>query len=80
MIVRGGTVVLPGAMPVVADVAGPSFPSGGAFVDLVPVRDGYVTQAVASALDVTERAQQSLEEAIAERLGDGRHLLIFGQL
>jgi predicted ATPase len=60
----------------VSDVAGPSFPSGGAFVDLVPVRDGYVAQAVAAALDVTERAQQPLEDAIAERLGDGRHLLI----
>jgi predicted ATPase/DNA-binding CsgD family transcriptional regulator len=61
---------------VIAELAAASFPSGGAFVDLVPVRDGYVAQAVAAALDVTERSQQSLEDAIAERLGDGRSLLI----
>src|SRR5206468_2479553 len=30
------------------------FPSGGAFVDLVPVRDGFVARAVATALGVTE--------------------------
>ena len=61
---------------VIGEAAGPAFPSGGAFVDLVPVRDGYVAQAVAAALDVTERPLQSLEDAIAERLGDGRCLLI----
>jgi predicted ATPase/DNA-binding CsgD family transcriptional regulator len=61
---------------VIAAAAGPSFPSGGAFVDLVPVRDGYVAQAVAAVLGVTERPQQSLADAIVERLGDGRSLLI----
>jgi hypothetical protein len=39
---------------VIADAAARSFPAGGAFVDLVPVRDGYVAQAVASMLDVIE--------------------------
>ncbi|MFC7588297.1 ATP-binding protein [Nonomuraea antimicrobica] len=53
-----------------------SFPSGGAFVDLVPVSEAYVAQAVAAALGVTERPDQHLHEAIAERLGDGRALLI----
>jgi predicted ATPase len=61
---------------VVAALAAPSFPSGGAFVNLVPVSEGYVAQAVAAALDVAERSQQSLADAVAERLGDGRSLLI----
>ncbi|MFC4121596.1 ATP-binding protein [Nonomuraea zeae] len=53
-----------------------SFPGGGAFVDLVPVGEAYVAQAVAAALGVTERPDQHLHEAIAERLGDGGALLI----
>ncbi|MEQ4299837.1 LuxR C-terminal-related transcriptional regulator [Plantactinospora sp. B6F1] len=59
-----------------AEAAGPSFPSGGAFVDLVPARGGYVAQAVAAALGVSERPQQSLEDAVVERLGEGRSLLV----
>src|SRR5690606_19093557 len=54
----------------------PSFPYGGAFVDLVPVRDGFVAEAVAAALDVAERPGQPLEDAIADRLGRGRALLV----
>jgi predicted ATPase/DNA-binding CsgD family transcriptional regulator len=59
-----------------AAVVAESFPAGGAFVDLVPVRDGYVAQAVAAALGVTQRPQQSLADAVAERLRDGRSLLV----
>ncbi|WP_197093924.1 ATP-binding protein [Nonomuraea sp. SBT364] len=60
----------------VAEAAAPSFPLGGAFVDLVPVRDGFVAQAVASALGVTERPGQTLEDAVARHLGRGRSLLV----
>ncbi|MBF8184572.1 AAA family ATPase [Nonomuraea sp. K274] len=60
----------------VAGAAQGSFSSGGAFVDLVPVGEAYVAQAVAAALGVTERPDQHLQEAIAERLGDRRTLLI----
>ncbi|SIM69846.1 ATP-binding protein [Micromonospora cremea] len=76
------TVVGPGGMGKtrlagqVAAAAGPSFPSGGAFVDLVPARGGYVAQAVATALGVSERPQQSLEDAVVERLGESRSLLV----
>jgi predicted ATPase/DNA-binding CsgD family transcriptional regulator len=61
---------------VIAKDAAPAFPLGGAFVDLVPVRDGYVWQAVAAALGVTEHAQQSLEQAVKERLARGRSLVV----
>ncbi|MGW0068095.1 ATP-binding protein [Streptosporangium sandarakinum] len=61
---------------VVAGDAAPSFPAGGAFVDLVPVGGGFVAQAVAAALGVTERPRQPLEDAVAERLGRGRSLLV----
>ncbi|SCL46534.1 Predicted ATPase [Micromonospora citrea] len=56
--------------------AAPSFPFGGAFVDLVPVRDGFVAQAVATALGVAEQAQQPLLAAIVSRLGQDRALLV----
>lgn len=61
---------------VIAEAAAVSFPGGGAFVDLVPVRDGFVAQAVAAALGVAERPQTPLENAIAERLGQHRSLLV----
>ncbi|MBB4778604.1 ATP-binding protein [Actinomadura livida] len=60
----------------VAESAAPAFPLGGAFVDLVPVRDGFVAEAVASALGVTERPGQALEDAVARHLGRGRSLLV----
>ncbi|GGP03996.1 ATP-binding protein [Nonomuraea glycinis] len=53
-----------------------SFSCGGAFVDLVPVRDAFVAEAVAAALGVSERPQQPLEDAIADRLGRDRVLLV----
>jgi len=61
---------------VVAEAAASSFPSGVAFVDLVPVRDGFVAQAVAATLGLVESPQQPLESAIAERIGRGRVLLV----
>ncbi|MET8007586.1 ATP-binding protein [Nonomuraea glycinis] len=60
----------------VARAAQGSFSPGGAFVDLVPVGEAYVAQAVAAALGVTEHPDQHLQEAIAEWLGDRRTLLI----
>ncbi|MFI9598038.1 ATP-binding protein, partial [Nonomuraea sp. NPDC052265] len=53
-----------------------SYPAGGAFVDLVPVRDGFVAQAAAKVLGVSERAQQPLEDAVIERLRRDRALLV----
>ncbi len=61
---------------VVAGDAVALFPSGGAFVDLVPVRGGFVARAVATTLGVTEGSHQPLEEAVAARLGTGRWLLV----
>jgi predicted ATPase/DNA-binding CsgD family transcriptional regulator len=60
----------------VARAAGSLFPSGRMFIDLIPVREGYVAQALAAALGVSERPRESLEEAIVARIGDGRFLLI----
>ncbi|WP_336206365.1 ATP-binding protein [Nonomuraea sp. LPB2021202275-12-8] len=59
-----------------AVVAAPALPYGGAFVDLAPVRAEFVAQAVAAALGVVEGPQQPLKEALAERLGQGRSLLV----
>jgi DNA-binding CsgD family transcriptional regulator len=60
----------------VAESAAPSYPAGGAFVDLVPVRAGFVVPAVAGGLGVTERPPRSLEDAVIERLGVGRSLIV----
>ncbi len=49
---------------------------GGAFVDLVPVREGFVAQAVAAALGAGEGAQQPLLDAIVDRLRLGETLLV----
>ena len=59
----------------VARAAG-SFPSGRVFIDLVPVREGHVAQAVAAALGASERPGDPLEDAVAARLGDSRSLLV----
>jgi predicted ATPase len=61
---------------VIAAAAGHSFLPGGAFADLVPVRDALVSQAVATALGVTERPGEPLDRAIIGRLSHGRRLLI----
>src|SRR5262249_56213462 len=60
----------------VAQAAGSLFPSRRMFIDLIPAREEYVAQAVAAALGVSERPGESLEDAIAARMGDGRFLLI----
>ena len=56
--------------------AASSFPSGCAFADLVPVREGFVVQSVASVLGVSERPQQPLAEAVLEYLAGRRALLV----
>ncbi|MCI4066838.1 LuxR C-terminal-related transcriptional regulator [Micromonospora sp. R77] len=60
----------------VGTAAAPAFPHGGAFIDLVPVREDFVAQAVATVLGVTEQVQQPLLAAITDRLGRGRRLLV----
>jgi predicted ATPase/DNA-binding CsgD family transcriptional regulator len=59
-----------------ARAVGSLFPSGRMFIDLIPVREGYVAQALAAALGLSERPRETLEDAIAARMGDGRFLLI----
>jgi predicted ATPase/DNA-binding CsgD family transcriptional regulator len=61
---------------VVAEAAAPSFQQGVGFVDLIPASDALVTQAVATALSVTERTGQPLDQAVIGRLGRGSRLLI----
>ena len=56
--------------------AASSFPSGCAFADLVPVREGFVVQSVASVLGVSERPQQPLAEAVLDYLAGRRALLV----
>jgi predicted ATPase len=60
----------------VAAAAAAGFPFGGAFVDLVPVRAGFLTDAVAAGLQVADGAQQPLIEAIVDRLARGSSLLV----
>ena len=54
----------------------PAFPSGCLFVDLVPVAGGFVIQAVAALLGVTEEPGQLLEKAVLDHLAEGRWLLV----
>jgi len=61
---------------VVAEAAAPGYPAGGAFVDLVPVRAGFLVPTVAAALGVTDRPPRSLEDGVVKRLGAGRSLLV----
>jgi predicted ATPase/DNA-binding CsgD family transcriptional regulator len=61
---------------VIAERVAPVFVAGGAFVDLVPVTSGFVVQAVAAALGVTERPQEPLERVVHERMREGRSLLV----
>jgi predicted ATPase/DNA-binding CsgD family transcriptional regulator len=60
----------------IAREAAPSYPSGCAFVDLVPVAEGFVTQAVAALLGVTEEPGQLLDKAVLDHLAAGRWLLV----
>ena len=59
-----------------AEAACTEYPFGGVFVDLVPVREGFLTQAVATLLGVTERPGRSLDVALHEHLARGRSLLV----
>jgi predicted ATPase/DNA-binding CsgD family transcriptional regulator len=72
------TLLGPGGMGKtrLAAVVAAAYPADGAFVDLVPVRDGLVARAVAAALDVTEQPPQPLDRALTERLRTGRTLLV----
>ncbi|TDW83509.1 LuxR C-terminal-related transcriptional regulator [Kribbella sp. VKM Ac-2566] len=63
------------ALRVAADIAD-NYPYGGAVVDLVPVRPGFVVAAVAEALQATEQPPQTLADAVLERLKRGRTLLV----
>jgi predicted ATPase/DNA-binding XRE family transcriptional regulator len=59
-----------------AEVAAARYPFGAVFVDLVPVRAGFVSQAVAALLGVTEGPGRSLDAALHEYLARGRSLLV----
>ena len=63
------------ALRIAAEV-GENYPYGGAVVDLVPVRAGFVVAAVAEALQVREQPPQTLVDAVLERLTRGRTLLV----
>jgi len=59
-----------------AEATATQYPFGAVFVDLVPVREGFVTQAVAALLGITERPGRSLDAALHEYLARGRSLLV----
>jgi predicted ATPase len=61
----------------VADLVAPGFGNRGGFVDLVPVRDGFVEPAVAAVLRVAQLPRQPLLDTITEHLGDRPALLVF---
>jgi DNA-binding CsgD family transcriptional regulator len=60
----------------VAEAAADKYPFGTAFADLVPVREGFVTEAVAALLGVTEGPGRSLDAALHEHLARGKSLLV----
>jgi predicted ATPase/DNA-binding CsgD family transcriptional regulator len=60
----------------VALAAAIQHPLGASFVDLVPVREGYVAEAAAAVLGLTERSGQSLDAVLHEYFGRGRALLV----
>ena len=59
-----------------AELAAPGYSRGAVFVDLVPVREGFVSQAVAAQLGVTEGPGRSLDAALHEHLAAGPSLLV----
>ncbi len=59
-----------------AQLAAPSYRDPPVFVDLVPVREGFVSQAVAAHLGVTEAPGRSLDAALHEHLATGPSLLV----
>ena len=60
----------------VAEAAVSRYPLGTVFTDLVPVREGFVSEAVAALLGVTEGPGRSLDAALHEYLARGRSLLV----
>jgi predicted ATPase/DNA-binding CsgD family transcriptional regulator len=60
----------------VAEVTAGRYPLGTVFTDLVPVREGFVTEAVAALLGVTEGPGRSLDAALHEYLARGPSLLV----
>ena len=60
----------------VAEAAAAQYPLGAVFTDLVPVREGFLTEAVAALLGVTEGPGRSLDAALHEHLARGRSLLV----
>ncbi|HXW43863.1 MAG TPA: LuxR C-terminal-related transcriptional regulator, partial [Streptosporangiaceae bacterium] len=52
------------------------FPSGCAFADLVPVREGFVVQAVAGVLGVSEHPLRPLVEGVLDYLAARKSLLV----
>jgi predicted ATPase/DNA-binding CsgD family transcriptional regulator len=60
----------------VAEAVAQAFGNRGGFVDLVPVRSGFVEPAVAATLGVSQRPHQPLLDAIIQRLGDRPALLV----
>lgn len=63
------------ALQIAAEVGG-NYPYGGAFVDLVPVRPGFVVAAVAEAVGVREQPPQTPTDTLLDRLRLGRTLLV----
>ncbi|MEV4141678.1 LuxR C-terminal-related transcriptional regulator [Dactylosporangium sp. NPDC049742] len=60
----------------VAEAVAADRPGGVTFVDLVPVRAGFVQPALAGALGVLERPPRSLADAVIDRLRTERPLLV----
>lgn len=63
------------AIAAVGMLAG-QYPAGALYVDLVPVREGFVSQAVATLLGLAEGPGRSLDTALHEQLSRGRWLLV----
>jgi predicted ATPase/DNA-binding CsgD family transcriptional regulator len=61
---------------VVAQEFAAGLPLGAVFVELVSARGGFLVQAVASVLGVTEQPGASLQDGIADRLRRGPALLV----
>src|ERR1700722_5682766 len=59
-----------------AELVASGFQLGAVFVDLVPVREGFISQAVAAQLGVTEGPGRSLDAALHEYLAGGPSLLV----
>jgi predicted ATPase/transcriptional regulator with XRE-family HTH domain len=59
-----------------AEQAAPGYGLGAVFIDLVPVREGFISQAVAAQLGVTEGPGRSLDAALHEYLARGPSLLV----